>query len=113
MSAVEGSVGIGHCEEQSFGTYSGESSCCGTLALVSPATVCDHVIVVSGHLGQGRDWTLCAIFGVFCFCFEQGSCYEQADLMYDPSTSVFPVLGSQVCLCEVFVYMVSSGPLES
>lgn len=94
--------------------HSEESSCCGTLALVRPATVSVHVIVVSGHLGQGRGWTLCAIFLGFCFCFEPGgSCYEQADLMYDPSASVSQVLGSQVCLCEVSVYMVCSGPLES
>lgn len=34
--------------------------------------------------------------------------------MNDPSASVSQVLGSQVCLiCEVSVYMVCSGPLES
>lgn len=114
VSVVEGALGIGQVAVRS----SHLELLWGEVLLWNPGLgkTCNsvHVIVVSGHLGQGRDWTLCAIFLGFCFCFEPGSCYEQADLMYEPSASVSQVLGSQVCLiCEVSVYMVCSGPLES
>lgn len=52
VSAVEGSVGIGQVAVRS--RHSGESSCCGTLALVRHATVSVHEIGIRAFGARKR-----------------------------------------------------------
>lgn len=115
VSAVEGALGIGQVAVRS----SHLELLWGEVLLWNPGLgkTCNSVCPCDCGISiwsKEEIGLFCAIFLGFCFCFEPGSCYEQADLMYDPSASVSQVLGSQVCLiCEVSVYMVCSGPLES